>query len=51
MGFWEMWFWIALGDGLVFGLITRYVAKSKGYDGGFWWGFFFQSHWLARCRI
>ena len=25
---------------LVFGFITRYIAQSKGYDGGFWWGFF-----------
>lgn len=24
----------------IFGAITRYVADSKGYDGGFWWGFF-----------
>lgn len=27
-------------QGLIFGLITRSVASSKGYDGGFWWGFF-----------
>ena len=26
--------------GLIFGAITKYVAQSKGYDGGFWWGFF-----------
>ncbi|MGD1822188.1 MAG: hypothetical protein ACPKM0_05410 [Pleomorphochaeta sp.] len=30
--------------GLIFciicGLITRSINKSKGYDGGFWWGFF-----------
>lgn len=27
-------------QGIIFGAITRYVAQSKGYDGGFWWGFF-----------
>lgn len=27
-------------NGIVFGAITRYVANTKGYDGGFWWGFF-----------
>lgn len=27
-------------QGIIFGAITRYVADSKGYDGGFWWGFF-----------
>lgn len=27
-------------QGIIFGAITRYVAESKGYDGGFWWGFF-----------
>lgn len=33
-------FFIAyLVDGIIFGLITKYVAQSKGYDGGFWWGF------------
>ncbi len=26
--------------GVVFGFICRYVAKSKGYEGGFAWGFF-----------
>lgn len=26
--------------GLIFGFITRHVASSKGYDGGFLWGFF-----------
>lgn len=29
-----------LMQGIIFGAITRYVAESKGYDGGFWWGFF-----------
>ena len=24
---------------IVFGFITKYVAESKGYEGGFWWGF------------
>ena len=23
----------------IFGLITKHVAESKGYEGGFWWGF------------
>ena len=23
---------------IMFGLITKYVAESKGYEGGFWWG-------------
>lgn len=27
-------------SGIIFGAITAYVARSKGYDGGFWWGFF-----------
>lgn len=26
--------------GIIFGSITAHVARSKGYDGGFWWGFF-----------
>lgn len=26
-------------NSVVFGFITLYVAESKGYDGGFWWGF------------
>lgn len=25
---------------LVCGLITYSMNKNKGYDGGFWWGFF-----------
>ena len=25
---------------LIFGAITKYIAESKGYEGGFWWGFF-----------
>lgn len=25
---------------VIFGCITKYVAGSKGYDGGFFWGFF-----------
>ena len=25
---------------LILGFIARYIAESKGYDGGFWWGFF-----------
>ena len=29
-----------LVNGIIFGLITEYVANSKGYEGGFWWGFF-----------
>lgn len=34
------WFLIAyLIQGVIFGVITRYVANSKGYDGGFAWGF------------
>lgn len=27
-------------QGMIFGSITRYVAESNGYDGGFCWGFF-----------
>lgn len=37
MGFWLL---VYLIDGIIFGLITRHVAQSKGYDGGFCWGFF-----------
>lgn len=33
-------FIIYCAQGIVFGFITRYIACSKGYDGGFWWGFF-----------
>jgi len=29
-----------LVSGIIFGLIAKHVAESKGYDGGFWWGFF-----------
>ena len=25
---------------IIFGVITDHVAASKGYDDGFWWGFF-----------
>lgn len=37
-----MWTYVIgyLINGIIFGLITQYVANSKGYDGGFWWGFF-----------
>ena len=31
---------IILAQGLIFGFITIAISKSKGYDGGFWWGFF-----------
>lgn len=31
---------VFLVQGLIFGFITRAIADSKGYDGGFWWGFF-----------
>jgi len=31
---------IYLIDGVIFGLITKYVSESKGYEGGFAWGFF-----------
>ena len=27
-------------NGVIFGVITRYLSKNKGYDGGFAWGFF-----------
>lgn len=26
-------------QGTIFGFITKHVAESKGYDGGFAWGF------------
>ena len=29
-----------LVTGILFGLLTNYLAKNKGYDSGFWWGFF-----------
>ena len=29
-----------LVSAVVFGLISRYIAQSKGYEGGFFWGFF-----------
>lgn len=31
---------VFLAQGLVFGFITSAIADSKGYDCGFWWGFF-----------
>lgn len=27
-------------QGAIFGLVTHSIAESKGYEGGFWWGFF-----------
>lgn len=30
----------ALLNGILFGCLTRYLAKNKGYEGGFAWGFF-----------
>lgn len=32
--------------GVIFGFITKYIANSKGYDGGFAWGF-----WLGIIGI
>jgi predicted cobalt transporter CbtA len=29
-----------LVSSIIFGLITRYVSRCRGYDGGFAWGFF-----------
>jgi uncharacterized membrane protein YeaQ/YmgE (transglycosylase-associated protein family) len=26
--------------GIICGFITKSMNESKGYDGGFWWGFF-----------
>ena len=26
--------------GIIMGYTTQYLAKCKGYEGGFWWGFF-----------
>ncbi len=26
--------------GLIFGFVTKYMNENKGYEGGFWWGFF-----------
>ena len=31
---------VFLAQAFIFGFITRAIARSKGYDGGFWWGFF-----------
>ena len=45
----EFWFILIAAyviDGLIFGLITQYLAESKGYDGGFWWGF-----WLGLISL
>lgn len=31
---------ICLLQGVLFGCITMYISETKGYHGGFWWGFF-----------
>ena len=31
---------IGMIEAVVFGLITQAINEKKGYDGGFWWGFF-----------
>lgn len=31
---------ICLLQGVLFGCITMYISATKGYHGGFWWGFF-----------
>ncbi len=33
-------------QGLIFGFVSRYIANSKGYDGGFAWGF-----WLGLIGV
>jgi len=33
-------FIVAIIQGIICGLITSSMNKAKGYDGGFWWGFF-----------
>jgi uncharacterized membrane protein YeaQ/YmgE (transglycosylase-associated protein family) len=35
-----MGFVAAIILGIICGLITRSMNIKKGYDGGFWWGFF-----------
>ena len=35
-----MWFFIYVFLGLICGFITKSMNEEKGYEGGFWWGFF-----------
>lgn len=34
------YFWILCAHGLLWGFVAHFIAKSKGYDNGFFWGFF-----------
>lgn len=35
-----MWFFIYIILGLICGFVTKSMNEEKGYEGGFWWGFF-----------
>lgn len=42
-----MWFGLGyLGSGIIFGCISKHINESKGYEGGFAWGF-----WLGVIGI
>ena len=34
------YFWILCANDLLWGFAAHFIAKSKGYDNGFFWGFF-----------
>lgn len=35
-----IYFWILCANGLLWGFVAYFIAKSKGYENGFFWGFF-----------
>ncbi len=35
-----MWFFVYIILGLICGFVTKSMNEEKGYEGGFWWGFF-----------
>ena len=38
--YWIIYFVVAIINSLIFGFVTATINQSKGYDGGFAWGFF-----------
>ncbi len=34
------YFWILCANGLIWGFVAHFIDKSKGYEKGFFWGFF-----------
>ena len=38
--YWWVYLIVTLIEACIFGAITKAINENKGYDGGFWWGFF-----------